>query len=543
MPMSAQRLTDNPRATDANGNPLSGAKWKFYATGTTTPQAVYSNAALSVSLGSVVTADGAGKFVSVYFDTSLAYRGILETSAGVQLADIDPINDSAGDLSASGGSNLIGYISAGAGAVARTVQDRLRERVSVKDFGALIDGVTDDTDAWEAAIAYCKSTYAKLWMPAGISLISRTLVVDWNGWSIEGDGFARSIIQQTTANPCMVINAPFGEWRSISCNGGFNKTTRIGTYGVIMRNAGNSRFYDLGSNWNTADGILFDSQYDPATFGVPAGNNNLVKLWGAFSNENGGRGISSELRADNNSIEIICANCSGNDGDGMLYRSEGWHVFGGLFEGNGGYGIRLSLPTDPGVSVNARIIAPWVESNALGGIRGDGNSQRNMIELSNRAQTYSAAPGSSDVLIYFETNGTVTGDGAVASYHGQDSGRAFYGAAGVATDIDTWLTGKGVGKFLLGPSGKGFKDILQGTSAYTGTAIPSGTNNYHNGTISVPGAALGDKVDISLDTLLQGATLTATVSAANTVRWTLVNSTNAVMNSVSGTLYYEVWKR
>jgi len=41
----------------------------------------------------------------------------------------------------------ISYVPAGTGAVTTTVQTKLREQVSVKDFGAVGDGVTDDTDA------------------------------------------------------------------------------------------------------------------------------------------------------------------------------------------------------------------------------------------------------------------------------------------------------------------------------------------------------------------------------------------------------------
>jgi len=62
------------------------------------------------------------------------------------LNDVDAVvyanDDLAGNLAASSGSSLVGFIQAGTGAVATTVQSKLRESVSVKDFGALPGNTT-----------------------------------------------------------------------------------------------------------------------------------------------------------------------------------------------------------------------------------------------------------------------------------------------------------------------------------------------------------------------------------------------------------------
>ncbi len=59
------------------------------------------------------------------------------------------------------------YMPAGVGAVATTVQGKLRESVSVKDFGAVGDGVTDDTAAVQAAVTAAVSAGANLFWPSG----------------------------------------------------------------------------------------------------------------------------------------------------------------------------------------------------------------------------------------------------------------------------------------------------------------------------------------------------------------------------------------
>lgn len=73
-------------------------------------------------------------------------------------------------MNAGGGAQ---YVPAGTGAVATTVQAKLRESVSVKDFGAVGDGVTNDRIAIKTAVAALQAAGGgALIFPAGNYLIS-----------------------------------------------------------------------------------------------------------------------------------------------------------------------------------------------------------------------------------------------------------------------------------------------------------------------------------------------------------------------------------
>jgi hypothetical protein len=67
------------------------------------------------------------------------------------------------DAAAAIQSTKLSFTQAGSGAVARTVQSKLRDVVSVKDFGAVGDGVTDDTAAIQSAL----SAYNHVFFPQG----------------------------------------------------------------------------------------------------------------------------------------------------------------------------------------------------------------------------------------------------------------------------------------------------------------------------------------------------------------------------------------
>lgn len=201
--MAGQLLIPPFRATDADGNPLNGAKWKFYATGTLTPATVYSNSTLATSLGSVVTADAGGKFVAIYGDASLVYRAILTTSADVAVGfDFDPINATALQaLAEDDGSSLIGFIQAGTGAVARTAQAKMRETVTPEDFGATGDGVADDT----AELAAMYASGATAFDLRKTYLISTALEPPTNSMT-NGHGIGKIVVSTANVSAFNIAN-------------------------------------------------------------------------------------------------------------------------------------------------------------------------------------------------------------------------------------------------------------------------------------------------------------------------------------------------
>ena len=70
------------------------------------------------------------------------------------------------------------FLQAGTGAVARTAQAKMRDVVSVKDFGAVGDGVADDTAAIQAAIDAASASGKIVFVPAGTYRLVPATVID-----------------------------------------------------------------------------------------------------------------------------------------------------------------------------------------------------------------------------------------------------------------------------------------------------------------------------------------------------------------------------
>ena len=125
---------------------------------------------------------------TVTFNTGLNVGDIVEFLVGVSVAS--------GTLFA----NDVQYNEGSTGAITRTVASKLQESVSVKDFGAVGDGVVDDTDAIQAAIDSGSKT---IYFPQGTYSISSSLLINNNGISLIGSG----MINGTTIVPTAFADA------------------------------------------------------------------------------------------------------------------------------------------------------------------------------------------------------------------------------------------------------------------------------------------------------------------------------------------------
>lgn len=132
------------------------------------------------------------------------------------------------------------FLQAGTGATSRTVESKLRESVSVKDFGAVGDGVADDTAAIQSALNVSGGVY----FPVGIYRVISTLKVKSSTY-ITGQGTSSIVILANGVNTHVFENENYASgtnenitFDGLIINGNVANQTNNGTmnkHGIRMK--------------------------------------------------------------------------------------------------------------------------------------------------------------------------------------------------------------------------------------------------------------------------------------------------------------------
>jgi hypothetical protein len=251
------------------------------------------------------------------------------------------------------------FVAAGSGASTRTLQNKLRDIVSVKDFGAVGDGVADDTAAIQAALV--AGAGKSVYLPAGTYNTSAVLTVS-SDTSFYGDGNTSVINVQPTVSTTTVNNGIFaGSTASPRTGITISRLKISGTNEVAISAVGpppTTTAYAIGIACEKSNFLTIqDCEIYKFGSGIVVSSQNCIirnnKLWG---------GAQVGLKnANANTADIIC---NGSDpGLGFTNITRRMVITGNICLGNGDVGIQASGITngDQDVSVSSNVVCAMLE--------------------------------------------------------------------------------------------------------------------------------------------------------------------------------------
>ncbi len=375
----------------SDGSLLVGGKLYTYAAGTTTPLATYTDSTGTTSNTNPIILSVRGE-ANVWLGTQ-QYKFVLKDSNDVTIWTVDNIATTQGlvealqtSLSAASGSSLIGYTPSGTGATTTTVQAKLRQVVSVKDFGAVGNGVANDTTAIQQAIDYVSSIGGgAVNFPTGTYKISTKLSITANSVFLTGEGRQSSVIAPAAmADDFILFNG--------CSQGGVNNLGIIpsaaqtgSTAGIRIKNCHNVVVDQFLLYGNTRNGIIVEggassylctiSNFEISTCalsGIEVGAGALAQgVWildGIVASCYDGILLTYASGVYINTVDIIS---SGNSAL-ATYPVTGQYVTAVFAEGitaDTSIGHGIALIDNGGKTTDVNLVNCWAATNGLSGLR------------------------------------------------------------------------------------------------------------------------------------------------------------------------------
>lgn len=520
-----------------SGAPASDCHLFTYGAGSLVPKTTWQDQGQTTANTNPIVLDANGECV-IWLDAGQEYKFVLKTSGGSVLSTTDDISGTdsllRADLAQPSGSSLVGFIQSGIGAVKSTAEDKLRESVSVKDYGAKGDGVTDDTLAIQRAINSLPATGGVVCFPPGIYRTTDTIFI--------GNGTDSTA---STVNCIRLVGVGGGKAGAWPHDSGFGSVIRYdgGTAKPIIRILGpinspgvegialdgNSRKASHGIWLTSVIAGKFDdvSIKDVATVGIKTdcAVGPFASTWNTIYCEFSNLWIN--IGSSPYATCVLYSGSVGNTADTNLCNMRNVFL---LYSGTHGKGIQLDYADSNyfenincyrngaddgstyGVLFNGTVFPPYPDQNTFVHFNGP-----------NQATNAAAVFGSPNKNFFYSW---MEGDGAVIPSSPAISG------------ITT--TGKVFGGFSFGGATfLKYADVK--TFSVTVGSIPA--NSSVDSLVAFPGCIVGDSVSVSLVAAGQptnGHSLSGFVSGPGSIfiRW--VNSTIGTSAPIAGAQNYRV---